>query len=176
MANNQKLFKPMGPFQISYSKLPGGKQLPKDINKTFWDSNDKLQKIRSLKGIYVFGMAVTNTKLPCYVGKTNRSFEGECFTDRNLLIYDGEILRYKQDYKPFMFFLAHQPVKGQKISDKVIREFEEYIINQAFEKNKDLANTRGIDSEDRFFITDLGGGRGHGAPTNDGKFYKKLMG
>lgn len=175
MSKAQKQFKPTGPFQINYNKLPGGKQLTKDLSKEFWSSNPKLEKIKTMKGVYIFGMSVTNTKMPCYVGKTKKTFESECFTDRNLLIYNGEILRYKQDYKPFMFFLAYEPIKGQKISDKVIREFETYVINQAYEKNKDLANTRSLDPDDRFFIMDLGGGRGRGAPTTDGKFYKKLM-
>ena len=91
-------------------------------------------------------------------------------------IYNFEILRYERNYKPFLFFLVYQPQKKQKISDKVIRELEEYVINLAYEKNSELNNTRGIKDEERFLISNLGGGQGSGAPTKEGRFYKKMMG
>ena len=51
------------------------------------------------------------------------------------------------------------------------------MINLAVERNPDLANTRGIEDEDRFEIVDIGGsGKGRGAPTREGKFFKEMMG
>lgn len=177
MKNNLKKFKPFGPFEVNYENMPGGKRITKDHINNFWIATNALNyKIRPAKGVYIFGMKVTRTVLPCYIGKTNNSFEKECFTDRNMNIYNGEIIRYERNYKPFIFFLIYEHQKKQKISDKVIRELEAYLINLAVEKNADLANTRGIDNEDRFEIIDIGGrGKGRGAPTREGKFFKKMM-
>jgi len=121
-------------------------------------------------------MSITKGIIPCYVGKSIKNFATECFNERNMNIYNFEILRYERNYKPFLFFLVYQPQKKQKISDKVIRELEEYVINLAYEKNSELNNTRGIKDEERFLISNLGGGQGSGAPTKEGRFYKKMMG
>ena len=176
MKNNLKRFNPFGPFEIKFENMPGGKRITKDHLQTFWTTM-KPNKIGPTKGVYVFGMKVTRTLLPCYIGKTKNSFEKECFTIRNINIYNEEIIHYKRNYKPFIFFLVYQQEKKQKISDKVIRELETYLINLAVERNPDLANTRGIEDEDRFEIVDIGGsGKGRGAPTREGKFFKEMMG
>ncbi|MEK6657247.1 MAG: hypothetical protein AABY58_07370 [Nitrospirota bacterium] len=177
MKNNLKKFRPFGPFEIKFENMPGGKRITRDLLKNFWTTTHELNnKIRPVKGVYIFGMKVTSTILPCYIGKTNNTFERECFTDRNINIYNGEIIRYARNYKPFIFFLVYQQERKQKISDKVLRELERYLINLAVEKNSDLANTRGREDKDRFDIIEIGGrGRGRGAPTKEGKFYKKMM-
>jgi len=111
MKNNTKYFKPLGPFDINFENLPGGKRITKDHVRNFWNSKKDLVKIGKGRGVYIFGMKVTAGVLPCYVGKTKKSFENECFTARNMVTYNGEILRYERNYKPFMFFLAYQPQK-----------------------------------------------------------------
>lgn len=177
MKNNLKKFKPFGPFEVKFGNMPGGKSIAKEHLKNFWTITDEPNKIKSAKGVYIFGMRVTQTILPCYIGMTNNSFEKECFTDRNIITYNGEIIRYKRKYKPFIFFLVYQQGKNIKISKKVIQELETYLINLAVEKNSELANTRGIKNIDRFEIVDIGGsGKGRGAPTKEGKFFKKMMG
>lgn len=171
---NLKKFKPFGPYNVGFESMPGGKRITKDNLKNFWET-DSLKKIRFSKGVYIFGMQITSGILPCYVGKTNNNFERECFTERNLYIYNGEIIRYERKYKPFIFFLVYQQQKKQKISDRVIRELENYVINLAVDINPDLANIRGLESEDRFEISDLGAGRGTGAPTRAGSFFRKML-
>ena len=178
MKNNIKKFKPLGPFEVNFDNMPGGKRITKDHIKNFWAATHELNdKVRTGKGVYIFGMRVARAILPCYVGKTMNSFERECFTERNLNIYNGEIIRYERNYKPFMFFVVYQHEKSQKITDKVVRELEGYAINLAVEKNPDLANTRGTENDDRFSIIDVGGkGSGKGASTKPGKFLKEMMG
>ena len=176
MKDNQKVFKPLGPFEVDFENLPGGKRITKDHVKNFWNTRRNLERIRHGKGIYVFGMKVAAGIIPCYIGKTNNSFEKECFTDRNINIYNGEIIRYARNYKPFLFFLIYEQRKGKKVSDKVLRELERHVINLASEKNTDLANIRGFESENHFFIAGLGGGgRGGGAPTREGSFFKRMI-
>jgi len=175
MKDNRKMFVPTGSFDVEYENMPGGKHITKDNAKRFWETNRVPPKLHNRKGIYIFGMKVTNGVIPCYVGKTNRTFGGECFTERNINIYNGEIIRYERNYQPFLFFLVYRKQRGQKISNKVILELEKYMINWALEKNPDLANTRGIEDEDRFIIAGLGGGRRGGAPTREVRFFKKMM-
>jgi hypothetical protein len=177
MKDNKKNFKPFGPYHVKFENLPGGKRITREDVSNFWKTNTELgEKVRPHKGIYIFGMEVTKGIIPCYVGKTKNNFEKECFTSRNMEIYNGEIIRYERNYKPFMLFLVYCHQEKQKISDKVIRELEKFIINLALEKNSDLVNTRGIQAGERFVIKDLGGrGSGKGAPTKAGKFFKKMM-
>ncbi len=176
MTNHLKKFKPFGPYQVNYDNMPGGKRITKENIKNFWGKSTELQeKVKTKKGVYIFGMTVSNGIVPCYVGKTVNNFEKECFTERNINIYNGEIIRYERNYKPFLFFLVYQPQKNQKLTDKVIRELENYLINLAVDKNPDLANTRGIEEDDRFVIADLGSGRGKGGLTKQGSFFRKMM-
>jgi hypothetical protein len=174
MKNNLKIFVPSGPFEVGFDLKPGGKRITKEHVTNFWENNN-LEKMRTRKGIYVFGMKVTKGIVPCYVGKTNNSFGKECFTTRNIDIYNGEIIKYKRNYKPFLFFLYYRFKSGSKISDKIIRELEIYIINLGAEKNNELFNTVGKDSEDRFLITGISRGSGRGTRTKDGIFFKKMM-
>lgn len=174
MAINSIEFQPVGPFELKYDNLPGGKQISKEHAKRFWDEHPELSELRKRQGIYIFGMQITRGKNPAYVGKTKRSFEAECFTDRNLNIYNAEILRYTRNYKPFLFFLLAPRRQGVP-NNKVILELEKYIINLAAEKNVELANVRNIDKGLRFSITGLGGGRGKGPPTRAGSFFKEMV-
>ena len=171
MGENLKKFKPFGPYNLKFETLPGGKRITKEHTNLF--KSDLSEKIRNGKGIYIFGMTVTKGITPCYVGKTNNSFENECFTGRNLNIYNGQILAYKRKHKPFLFFLVYQYQKNHKISNKIIKELEKYVINLALEKNSHLANIQGAGKSERFYI-DCGGSSG-GRPTKEGSFFKKMM-
>ncbi|PJZ23916.1 hypothetical protein CH352_18725 [Leptospira hartskeerlii] len=173
MSLDQISFKPTRIYNLDYESFPGGRRITPENVDNFWNEHKIPDSIQKGRGIYIFGLRLPNSYMPAYVGKTKTTFKTECFTPRNLNIYNGEIIRYEREFKPFLFFLVMAKSKGP-VNNKVLLELETYLINLAAEKNPNLANIRGLDKGARFIITDLGG-RGFGAPTKNGKAFKQLF-
>ncbi len=129
-----------GPYTVprKYNYNIDGSKL---AQKRFWDKvKSQVDVLDEACGCYVFAI---NNK-PFYVGKTNRSFAKECFTARNVLIYQNAAdLGLKG--KPRLFFIAKQTKTGKFAKSagnghQDIKFLETLFIGMALEKNSDLQN------------------------------------
>lgn len=101
-----------------------------------------LGELGSKRGCYIFGIRGSRGSIvPYYVGKTNRTFQTECFTDHKLNKYNDVL--YRIDYgKPVMFLVVAQTSHGAP-NRKALAALEEYLIGLGLQKNRDLKNIRG---------------------------------
>ena len=113
-------------------------EIPPGLASDIWLGRGE---IRKSCGCYIF--AVPRKRgvagwMPIYVGKTERSFEVECFATGNLYKL-GKYLRHYPPTKLLLFLVIHPVTKGVP-NGRAIGELEERLIHRAYGENRNLIN------------------------------------
>ena len=130
-------FEVEGPFKVPMEPGNGTKMIAEDI-APFWS---EFSRIRNRKGCYVFALRAGQGFTPLYVGKTTKTFEGECFADHKLKHYNYALRKYNKG-TPVMFFVVY-PTKKGKPNASEISDLEEFLIQVGRTVNPDLRNIKG---------------------------------
>ena len=141
-----------GPYEIPRAKRGGISWTPQENNK-FWDGIDEdptYGHLSSACGCYIFAIKSGPKALPWYIGKAERSsFKQECFSDRNIKLYNNELLNRKRG-KPYLYLLPQVTEKGKfsrpagtNAKRPEISELESILIAMGISENPDLRNIRG---------------------------------
>ena len=113
-------------------------EIPPGLASDIWLGRGE---IRKSCGCYIF--AVPRKRgvagwMPIYVGKTERSFEVECFAMGNLYKL-CKYLRHHPPTKLLLFLVIHPVTKGVP-NGRAIGELEERLIHRAYGENRNLIN------------------------------------
>lgn len=131
-------FKVEGPFDVPMEPQVESKMVAEDVSSLFWKKHTSL---KTKKGCFVFALRAGKGMTPLYVGKTNNSFEKECFTDHKLKHYNYALASYKKG-TPIMFFVVY-PAKKGKPNASEIGDLEDFLIQVGRRVNPDLRNIKG---------------------------------
>jgi hypothetical protein len=104
----------------------------------FW-SGEEAKKIQNKKGCYIFCLKNGPGYTPWYVGKTDRTFKLECFTDNKLKKYNGLLHSGNNQGIPCMFFVTDLQT-NRSINSGIIKDMETYLIQKGVKKNLNLLN------------------------------------
>ncbi|MBI2165178.1 MAG: hypothetical protein HYU29_02090 [Chloroflexi bacterium] len=160
-----------GPFKVPFSRPPaGGKTVTTDRLNEFW--NQMQVGVPERPGCYIFGIRASRGMTPVYVGETANNMRAECFTPRNLNIYNQALGEYRKG-TPIMFLLVRSSQRGQ-IDKKEIHDLQNYLIDIAFNKNPNLYNRQGKRTPKWNIRGMIRGGQGR--PSEDVKSFKIMMG
>lgn len=112
----------------------------------FWEDAEAMfiDELSGASGCYIFGIRAGKGATPWYVGQAKHSFKRECFTDRNLRLYD-KILRQRKG-TPILFLLARKTPKGKfqkRLGEAEANRLENLLIDQCLQANSNLLNKRG---------------------------------
>jgi len=137
-------FVAVGPVKIPvYKPKLGGRRIDEKLD-VFWDSVEDVgnkvgcNTIKGGKGCYVFCMRAGKGIVPFYVGKTNaQNLLKETYNPNNIKRYNGVISERKG--APVMFFIVANKKQGPT-NAKAIKALEKFLIEQAYERNKDIIN------------------------------------
>jgi len=156
-----------GPFAIDKSVLLHGKtNLPE-----FWEAG-KQSDVAGRVGVYVFCLRAGKGITPYYVGKSEKAFRTEAFTDRNRLKYTQALDGYKR-CTPVMFFVVRPIKKGQIGSE--IHDLEEALIHLGYTKNPQIKNINRLPADEPTWS--IGGVlRSKGHRTDAARAFRKAMG
>ncbi len=165
-------FQVSGPFPIPFrrGKHGKGKHIDKKHGAEFWegDASEYAEK----QGCYVFGLSISGSFVPYYVGKTKIKMEGECFTDHKLNHYNSIVFDYKGT--PVMFFLTRRD--GRKVvPTDALKQLEIFLIQTGKLKNDELVNVHHTNKLPGWSIA----GVVRGGPGEDGiasRNFQKMMG
>lgn len=132
-------FEIQGPFEIPFTKGPGGRIVHWD---EFWRTNEiEEAEVKGAKGVYVFAWRASKGYTPWYVGSATKTFGQEATSDRNQKIYLEIMSGYKSG-TPVLFFVVHPAQRG-KANRKAILEIEDFLIPFCAKANKALKNVHG---------------------------------
>ncbi|MCX6600803.1 MAG: hypothetical protein NT025_04495 [bacterium] len=132
------LFDVYGPITIKPVKVPGGRLIDESSIEGFWKRKDA-SGLKDCRGCYVFAIRAGKGGLqPWYVGKTKRSFEGECFTDRNINKYNRALMQLRA-CTPLLFLIA-APKRRGAVNKKQISEVEKFLTQESKKVNPRLLN------------------------------------
>jgi len=100
-------------------------------------------------GCYVFALRNGQGYRPLYVGMTTRSFEVECFTDRNLRRLERFLEKRRGTL--LLFLVAYRRTRG-RLNQRSIEDLEKYLIRLAKKRNPDLLNLKSHEDPTTFVI------------------------
>lgn len=144
-----------GPFEVPTRGSKGNRSLDRDALRRFWGS--EAEGWDKEKGCYVFALRRGPGYLPVYVGKTNRSFAKECFTDRNYRLLHEAV--GGQVGTLVLFLLRYEPSRG-KHNAASIRDLEKYLVEAALERNPNLWNRQWARTTQTFAVRGIHKDRG----------------
>jgi hypothetical protein len=126
-----------GPLEIKKNKAGKSYTIENSNIKNFWED---YMEFSEKQGIYVFALKAGKGFTPWYVGKTNNSFNNECFHSSKLVKYNNLIMKRKG--KPVLFFICKE---GNRIvmNQYILKQMEEFFIQCGFSRNKNLLNIIG---------------------------------
>jgi hypothetical protein len=130
-----KRFRVGGPFKVPTRGDPGSRALDRKLCSQFWarEASDWGRE----RGCYVFALRRGQGYRPLYVGKTTRSFDAECFGDRNYRLLheamDGERGAL------VLFLLRPERTRG-RFNGTVVGDLEKFLVETALDKNPRLKN------------------------------------
>jgi hypothetical protein len=162
-------------FEVSksfYVPCDSNKYIRDDENiDKFWE---EAYYFKEKQGCYVFAVRAARGYTPWYVGKTNKSFKEECFTDNKLVKYNN-VLHPKNEKlhgKPVIFFIA-PPGGKKKVRKKIVNELETFLIRTAKFTNPKLMNKMNVKLPDWGIKGVIRGGSG--SPTSEARSFSKMM-
>lgn len=111
----------------------------------FWDEvNEDVEDLPEAIGCYILSIKASKGLKPWYIGKTNKqNFRKECFTDRNINIFNNTI---DETYGTPVLMLISQrtPIGSFKKPSaneiKEITELEKMLISFGLHKNSEIKN------------------------------------
>lgn len=158
-----------GPFHVPTRGPARGRSLDRPACKALWDAD--LQAVAADTGCYVFALRRGQGYLPVYVGKTDRSFEAECFTDRNYRLLHEALA--DQHGTLVVFLVAYERGRG-RYNAAPVRDLEKYLIESALLKNPKLANRHWVRSTVSFAVRGIH--RAPGRPSRSAVALKRTLG
>lgn len=161
-------FDVLGPYDVPTS--PNSRVITTDEGKSFFRANPHL---RGRRGAYVFGVRSGGGITPVYVGRSTRTYDKECFTADKALKYTKGLSAYARG-TPVLFFVA-SPRKVGKPNAKVIGDLEDFLIQNAKARNKDLVNKVGA-GESNWSIRGALRSASQGPPPKPAREFKRMMG
>lgn len=134
-----------GPLTIPRTRRGG---IDDDKLRDFWQQVEEkfAPGLKKASGCYIFGTRAGKGATPWYVGKATKSFEKECFTDRNLRNYDKVLDERKGT--PILYLLARRTPGGKfqrELRDQEARKLENFLIDHCLSANGKLLNKQGTD-------------------------------
>ena len=141
-----------GPYEIPRAQR-GVISWTSQKNKEFWGIIDEgltSGRLSDACGCYVFTIKAGRTAQPWYIGKAEKSsFKQECLNDRNIRLYNNELLNWKRG-TPYLYLLPQVTEKsklrkpaGTDVKRPEISALESILIGMGISKNPDLLNVRG---------------------------------
>ena len=130
-------FSVQGPFVVSTTKLPVGRQISSANAKAFWALHTG---IASEVGCYVFAFKAAKGYKPVYAGKATKSFKQEVFTPHKLNHFNTG-LGHQRKGTPVLFFVCLNKTAGA-VSKSAINEAESYLIQAGLAANSALLNDK----------------------------------
>ncbi len=128
-----------GPFPVAIAKNSHGRELDRDELRKFWD--DKHRGILAERcGCYVFAIWTWKRHIPYYVGQTRVGFTRECFTPRNVRLYNRALAQHGKSAVPVLFLLCGH---SRKVKSRIIAEIETFFIQHGADRNPNLLNVKG---------------------------------
>ncbi len=156
-------------FRVPVKKGPKGYFLDAStICKEFFVGG--AETYSKLVGCYVFVTHTSRGFRPWYVGRTKKSFGQECFQSHKIAKFNKAINSVRKG-TPMMFFVS--PNKGTA-PDTIIAEIETYLIQRAYQKNKQLLNTQKIKGP--FWCINGVKNSPQGKPSKTARAFKTMMG
>jgi hypothetical protein len=147
-------------------KVGGGRKIDQAGLVEFWERVGSAHR----NGVYIFGIRASKRWKPLYVGQAKRQdFRARINQHVN---GNGRFNRILKDIKkgtPWLF-LVGRVGKGRS-SNAAINILENYVINDAFARNKNIDNDRGLDKP----IYEVRG-FGRGKPTIEVRYLKTMLG
>ena len=112
-------------------------------HQPFWAMvENRVPGLSSAMGCYIFALGTASPK-PWYVGKTKRSFRGECLNSYQRSIYNDVLAR--RNGTPRLFFLAKVTERGAfargDTHHRNIDLLETTLIGALLQRNSELENT-----------------------------------
>jgi hypothetical protein len=169
MPDSLLLFDVYGPYKIPIVRERNGSYIPARC-PDFWDAHPT---IATRFGCYVFAIRAGKGITPVYVGKTTRSFDGECFAIHKIACHYTPALARKGRGTPVMFFLVPRARRG-KPNTRIIKDLETFLIQVASAKNPSLSNVKER-QEARWGISGVLRG-GKGKPGKPARAFKTSVG
>jgi hypothetical protein len=137
------IFQTFGAFPIY---LDGYGNIPDDLSAFWAQVEEEKNGLCAAKGCYVFGVKTSGgpSVLPWYVGKTTKSFFGECFQPHKRVHYAKAISYYKRAI-PHIFLISRLTKGGAFYkggSSISINFLERHLISLGLQANYDLLNKK----------------------------------
>ena len=132
-------FRTHGPFVLSTAKNAHGREMERLKLRAFWDQAE-CGPIARRRGCYVFAIRTSKRFIPYYVGKTGVGFTRECFTPRNVTLYNRALALHGKSAKPVLFLICGMSGKNKA---RMISEIETFFIQHGADKNPQLLNVKG---------------------------------
>ena len=140
-----------GPYEITRQR--GVICLTQQEINEFWEDIDEdltSGRLSDACGCYVFAIKSGPNALPWYIGKAERSsFKQECLNDRNINLYNKELLNRKKG-RPDLYLLPQvtgeskfRKPAGPDVNRPEISALESILISMGISKNRNLLNVRG---------------------------------
>jgi len=169
MAKKKLTFEVLGPYAVPTSE--DSRVIGTEEGPTFFSRNSHL---RGRRGAYVFGVRSGGGIMPVYVGKTKRSYDKECFTADKCLKYTKGLSSYAKG-TPVLFFVATPRKQKGPPNAKVIKDLEDFLIQNGKARNPDLLNKRGA-KEANWAIRGVLRTSQVGQPPKAAGAFKRMMG
>lgn len=132
-------FRAHGPFPLITARNSHGRELDPVALRTFWKQTG-CEAIAQRSGCYAFAVRTSKRYIPYYVGKTGVGFTRECFTRRNVGLYNRALALHGKSAAPVLFLLCG---RSAKVKSRMISEIETFFIQHGADKNPDLINVKG---------------------------------
>src|SRR5437870_608456 len=114
---------------------PGNRALDRRLCNQFWAREaDGWGRER---GCYVFALRRGRGYRPLYVGKTTRSFDVECFGDRNYRVLHEAM---EGERGALVLFLLRYERRRGRFNGNVVADLEKFLVETALDKNPGLKN------------------------------------
>jgi hypothetical protein len=135
-------FEVRGPFLLKVKKGPGGKYIPSESVRDFWDQT---AKYKDRRGCYVFCIRASRGTRPVYIGKATKSYGREIFTPSKMEHY-YRALAHSGKGTPIFYFVCYPPKKG-KTNGSHIDQLETFLIQQGKYVSASLQNKKKVQVE-----------------------------
>ena len=132
-------FRAHGPFALATVKKPHGREVDRQVPRTFWNEK-QCGVLAQRSGCYVFAIRTSKRYVPYYVGRTGVGFTRECFTRRNLRLYNRALAQHGKSAIPVLFLLCG---RSRKVKSRIIGEIETFFIQLGADRNPHLLNVKG---------------------------------
>lgn len=133
-------FRAHGPFLLATARNAHGREVDRRVRQEFWNEQPR-RLLAERCGCYVFAIRTSKRYIPYYVGQTGVGFTRECFTRRNLALFDRFDRALAQHGKSasVLFLLCGE---SRKVKSRIIDEIETFFIQLAGDRNPKLLTSR----------------------------------